>query len=517
MKAKSHPPIEVNLEELDRIIDGGLRAPLSEADGEKLKNALHALAKRVAPRLRSTEKSRDVIAGDNSVPAAKRAKPAPKGHGRNSAAEYTGAERIQIRHESLQAGDRCPECRQGKVYPQREPHTRIRIVGQAPLQATVYEMESLRCNGCGGVFTAGPPAEATGEKYDATAAAMIAQLRYGSGLPFQRLERLQNSLGIPLPAATQWDVVAQASVPVWPAFDELVRQAAQGEVMHNDDTGMRILKLAREPAPAGKAERTGVFTTGILSKAAGWRIALYFSGWKHAGENLADVLKHRGSGLAPLIQMCDALSRNAPPRTAGVRVLLAFCLAHGRRQFVDVAANFPEPCRYVLEKLGSVWHHDQLARERGLTPAQRLLFHQEQSGPAMQELQAWMQTQLDDRLVEPNSGLGKAIQYMQRHWAELTLFLREAGAPLDNNIVERMLKKAILHRKNSLFYKTMNGAAVGDLFMSLIHTCELNGANPFDYLTELQRHAQELRANPAEWMPWNYRVTLERLAKSAAA
>jgi hypothetical protein len=260
-----------------------------------------------------------------------------------------------------------------------------------------------------------------------------------------------------------------------------------------------------------------VFTTGILSKVAGRRIALYCSGWKHAGENLADVLKHRGSGLAPLIQMCDALSRNAPQLTAGVRVLLAFCLAHGRRQFVDVAANFPEQCRYVLEKLGGVWHHDQLARERGLTPAQRLRFHQEHSGPAMQELQAWLQTQWDERLVEPNSGLGKAIQYMQRHWTELTLFLREAGAPLDNNIVERMLKKAILHRKNSLFYKTMNGAAVGDLFMSLIHTCELNGANPFDYLTELQRHAEPLRANPAEWMPWNYRATLDRLAQPVEA
>jgi len=515
MKARSNPPIEVNLEELDRIIDGGLHAPLSEADGEKLKNALHALAKRVRPRLRPTEKSRDVIAGENG--GAQRTKPAPKGHGRNSAAEYTGAERIQIRHESLQAGDRCPECQQGKVCPQREPHARIRIVGQAPLQATVYEMESLRCNGCGEVFTAPPPLEAAGEKYDATAAAMITQLRYGSGMPFQRLERLQHSLGIPLPAATQWDVVEQAAGLVWPALDELVRQAAQGEVMHNEDTGMRILKLAREPALAGKAERTGVFTTGILSKVGVWMIALYCSGWKHAGENLADVLKHRGSGLAPLIQMCDALSRNAPQLTAGVRVLLAFCLAHGRRQFVDVAANFPEQCRYVLEKLGGVWHHDQLARERGLTPAQRLLFHQEHSGPAMQELEAWMQTQWDDRLVEPNSGLGKAIQYMQRHWTELTLFLREAGAPLDNNIVERMLKKAILHRKNSLFYKTMNGAAVGDLFMSLIHTCELNGANPFDYLTELQRHAEQLRAKPAEWMPWNYRATLDRLAQPAIA
>ena len=135
----------------------------------------------------------------------------------------------------------------------------------------------------------------------------------------------------------------------------------------------------------------------------------------------------------------------------------------------------------------------------------------------MTTLQEWMQTQIDDCLVEPNSGLGKAIQYMLRHWTELTLFLREAGAPVDNNVVERMLKKAILHRKNSLFYKTMNGAVVGDLFMSLIHTCELNGANPFDYLTELQRHTDELRANPSEWMPWNYRQTLERLSKPVAA
>ena len=78
---------------------------------------------------------------------------------------------------------------------------------------------------------------------------------------------------------------------------------------------------------------------------------------------------------------------------------------------------------------------------------------------------------------------------------------------------ERALKKAILNRKNALFYKTLNGAGVGDLFMSLIHTCELNGANPFDYLTELQRHAEELTANPSEWMPWNYRETLARLAR----
>jgi len=94
---------------------------------------------------------------------------------------------------------------------------------------------------------------------------------------------------------------------------------------------------------------------------------------------------------------------------------------------------------------------------------------------------------------------------MLNRWKELTLFLRQAGAPLDNNIAERALKKAILHRKNALFYKTENGARVGDLFMSLIYTCELCGAHPFDYLTELQRHAGEVSKNPQDWMPWNYR------------
>src|SRR5713226_7524392 len=101
---------------------------------------------------------------------------------------------------------------------------------------------------------------------------------------------------------------------------------------------------------------------------------------------------------------------------------------------------------------------------------------------------------------------------MLKHWEKLTLFLRKAGAPLDNNLVERALKKAILHRKNSLFYKTRKGAQMGDLFMSLIHTCELNGVNPFDYLTELQRRAVESKRNPSEWMPWKYGETLARLA-----
>src|SRR5262249_7795468 len=111
----------------------------------------------------------------------------------------------------------------------------------------------------------------------------------------------------------------------------------------------------------------------------------------------------------------------------------------------------------------------------------------------------------------------KAFSYLLNHWTKLTLFLEQAGAPIDNNIVERALKKAILNRKNALFYKTVNGAAVGDLFMSLIHTCELNDADPFDYLSQLQRHSADLAGRPAAWMPWNYRQRLAQLEGSVAA
>jgi hypothetical protein len=375
----------------------------------------------------------------------------------------------------------------------------------------VYELQKLRCNLCGDIFTAQTPPGVGPDKYDAESASMIALLKYGSGLPFNRLERLEGSLGIPLPAATQWEIVEHSADEIEPAQDEMIRQAAQGQIFHNDDTTMKVLALARqpgEPTGSGCSARTGVFTSGIVSILGGHRIALFFTGHRHAGENLAAVLQQRASELGRPIQMCDALSRNLPHLPEELQTILAHCLAHGRRQFVDVAGNFPDECLHVLLTLKEVYTNDVGAKDQGLSPEQRLAFHQKHSGPKMDALKAWLTAQFEERRVEPNSGLGEAITYMLKYWDQLTLFLHQPGAPLDNNVCERALKKAILHRKNAYFYKTENGARVGDLFMSLIHTCELNGVNPFDYLTELQKHADELCVHPADWMPWNYRDTL---------
>ena len=519
--------------ELAGIVDRA-RTALSETDYAKLKAAMDTLAflsqellakGTTIDRLRkmlfgaSTEKTSQVVgeppsdAGDNAAgPRPKRA-----GHGRNRAAAYTGADRIKVPHPSLHGGDCCPECAKGKVYPLSEPATLVRVTGMAPLGAIVYENDRLRCNLCGEVFTAPAPEGVGEQKYDETATSMVGLLKYGTGLPFNRIEKLQKGMGIPLPAATQWELVSEGAKSLAPAHEELIRQAAQGEVLFNDDTTMKVLELTGEQRAAAVAdeqtdERTGVFTSGIVATKEDHHIALFFTGVQHAGENLADVLAKRAAELPKPIQMCDGLAANT---TGEFESIVAGCTSHARRRYVDVAEDFPAECRFVLETLRDVYKNDATAREQEMSPEQRLSFHQAKSGPLMTGLETWMQEQFDEHKAEPNSGLGEAIGYMQKHWSRLTLFLREPGAPLDNNLCERALKKAILHRKNALFYKTLNGAHVGDVFMSLIHTAELNDEEPFPYLAALLRHRDELGRAPVDWMPWNYRQTLERLSGSA--
>ena len=442
-------------------------------------------------------------------------KPKPKGHGRTKSAALTGAERVCVPHESLKAGELCPACGKGKVYSMKQPKLLVRITGMAPLGARITELERLRCNTCGDIFTAREPANAGVEKYDESAASMIAMFKYGTGVPFYRLEKLQSALGIPLACSTQWDLVDAAADKIVPAYQELVRQAAQGEVLHNDDTTMKILALGGKRRTKAIADgsmdatdRKGIFTTGIVSKgkrsAGSNQIALFFTGTQHAGQNLADVLAKRASELARPIQMCDALSHN----TAGdLDSTLAHCLAHARRRFVEVVDAFPGECAVVLDALRQVYRNDAKAERDGLSPEERQKFHRKVSRPQMVSLKRWLRRQIREHLTEPNSGLGQAIAYTLKHWVELTLFLREPGAPLDNNVCERALKRVILHRKNAYFYMSKNGARVGDLYMSLIYTAELCGTSPFDYLNALQVHHDALARDPSKWMPWNYAAT----------
>lgn len=440
---------------------------------------------------------------------------AREGHGRRAASAYCDSPVLVIDVPNLKSGDPCPECKAGKVY-ESPPKVIVKVVGQSPLGASIFHLRQLRCRLCDAVFTAPMPAgQSPTPKYDPSCAAMLAMLRYGAGMPFYRLEGLQANLNVPLPDATQWDIVFKALPAPKAVYTQLIRQAAQAPLLHTDDTPTKILSLMADrkvlEALGQTPTRKAINTTGIIAVLAEHKVALFVSGHHHAGDNLNLVLAQRAKELEPPIQMSDALSSNFMGSDEFERIV-ANCLTHGRRKFVSIVEHFPLECRYVIEVLAQVYAHDAHARGEGMTPAQRLQYHQAHSGPPMQALQQWMNDQFDQKQVEPNSVLGQALRYMLKHWSALTLFLSKAGAPLDNNLCERALKRAIRHRKNSMFYKTLNGAQAGDVYMSLIHTCELCHVNAFAYLQALQVRAKDVMAQAALWLPWNYHDQLEKSA-----
>jgi hypothetical protein len=344
-----------------------------------------------------------------------------------------------------------------------------------------------------------------------TAKAMVAVLTSGAGLPAYRLEMLEKSLGVLLPDSTQADLREQVANVSGPVHRHLENLAAGGELLHNDDTPNKILELMKENKHLPEGARRGMQTTGIVAlDAEGRRVALFMTGRRHAGENLGVVLDNRDPKLPPPLQMGDAAPLNVPERFREL-LIKCLCLDHGRRNFFDLLESFPAECRYVVEELAKVYKHDAEAKRLGLSKEARLVYHQEHSRPVMNGLNAWMEEKFENREVEPNSALGGAIEYFVKHWNGLTQFLRVPGAPLSNAEVERLLKKCVLRRKNSLFYKTQVGAWIGDVLMSVIETARLNGANPFEYLVELQTHASRVRARPEAWLPWNYQQTLMTL------
>ena len=431
-----------------------------------------------------------------------------KGHGRNGADDYPSAERVAVAHAELKAGDPCPEplcC--GKLYDTHAPNKDVELKASPPVQARVYERQVLRCARCQKTFTAPLPPQAHGAKYHPSVDAILSVMRYALGMPHHRLAQWQSWAGVPLAASTQFERVEAMANAVFPVFRCLETMAANRPLVQSDDTGARILALQAENKTRAPDERTGIFTTGIVARGfegAVPTIVLYASGRRHAGENVDRLLKKRSEDAGNVIHMADASSM--APRCSCVS---ANCMAHARRYFIEAYAAFPEHCERVLEDIATIYQHDD--KTQAMAPNRRLDYHQEHSRPVMQSLFEWMEEQFRDRVVEPNSRLGKAFSYVRNHWKGLTRFLEVPGVPLDNNETERELKPSQRHRKNSLFFKTQAGATVGDVLLSVIRTSVANGVDPVHYLTTIATHAQKARLSPEPWLPWNYKKTLESL------
>jgi transposase len=448
----------------------------------------------------------------SASPAAE--KPPRPGHGRQGADVYRAAQTVGCRHEELAVGERCPACGRGQLY-RLPPGVEMRLDGNALLSAVRYELEKLRCSACGQIFTASVPAATGTEKYSARARAVLALARYYLGVPWYRLEGFQALVGVPVPDATQWDQTEIVGDSAYPIFKYLERMAAQGEVIFQDDTPQRVLALieenqqavaqARANGVSETAARTGMQTTALIVQVGERRICLYYTGRRHAGENLEALLTQREPQRDKPLVMSDALSSNNAEEAGLIR---CHCLAHGRRKFRELAEDFPAESAMVVEALKAVYDHDEEARDKQLSAQERLAYHQTYSEPLLRTLKTWLEEQTAQRLVEPNSSLGKAIAYILGHWESRTRFLLEPGAPLDNNTAERALKLCIRQRKNSLFYATEHSAYIASLLTSVIATWVHAGVNALEYLVAVQEHRQEVFANPSAWLPWNYPAAL---------
>ena len=504
------PPVDpLMTTSLNDPVDPPTLPPKDTTENEDPDSTLsHVEHNNVVVPLIITNEASNLFVSDDKDPNNNNDNKEKKGHGRMSHTVYTNATDIQLLL-SLTIGDDCPFLCGGRLGPYK-PGIFVRVMGQNFADVYRYHVEKLRCNLCGVIIKPEMPAEIGDNKYDTSFIALIAIMKYYVAIPFYRQEQFQRMLGFPLSDSTQWHLIEQLAGFCYAVFNELKRMAANGQVLQNDDTVVRILEVIKQIKDGTIGDRTGMYTTGMIADYEGHRIALFINGQQHSGENVGDILQYRDPDKDPIIQMCDALSANIPKK---IKTILSNCLSHGFRKFNELRDHFPKECLIIIRLLSRVFKYDKETRD--MPPDKRLIYHQEHSKPLMDELKRYISTLLTERRVEPNSELGLAIKYMLKHWEKLTRFLTVAGAPIDNNIVERALKIAIRNRKAALFYRTLYSAGIGGMITSLIYTCDLADKNPQHYLIALQEHQSKVLANPALWLPWNYQSTLAKLVDGA--
>ena len=447
-----------------------------------------------------------------------------KNHGRIAANDYVGCPVINIPfdNEFLKAGQ-CPDCAACNTKANisyDEPKVLVFLDSQPLISGERYYFEKARCSLCKSYFVAPFPEDLEERpKYSFNCMTNLAIMHYYAGLPFKRIETLQLSQGVPLPDATQYDLmdIFYKSV-VKPVVSVLRKNSANGNNIFFDDTTGRVLEQINNNKNANKkSDKKSVHTTALLSEYEGNRIYLFDTNTLTAGKQLADLLQDRTSG-DKFITMSDASASNFPKLDDSLlaRWVITLCLSHGRRRFYELLDGADPDTRFILDLIAEVYQNERHCKTEKLKCQERLQYHKKHSAPVMDAMRIWFNNLLLFKKVEPNSRLGEAITYMLKRWHWLTQFLRVPGAALDNNICEQAIKVVIRYRNNSLFYRTFYGASIGDAMMSLLHTAANAKVNIFDYLTTLQEYSELVQGSPENWLPWNYQQTRDFINEEAS-
>ena len=372
-------------------------------------------------------------------------------------------------------------------------------------------------------------------RYHYSAVAHMAALRYLYGMASNRLEDLSSNTGLKVSDSTQWSLFEEAASRLLQFIFFLKTQAANSPVCHVDDTHLTILAIARAieedqmaALKAGKNPaqvRSGIHTTNITAVFPQGQIVLFSSGLHHAGEAIVAILKKR-TVEEQVVLMVDAASANTSKlKEISADVKVANCNSHAVRKFKELEKSEQETAKKLLladhktsEEVdfflrGYKRIFENESKTKVMSSSERLEYHRNSSLPIMESMRERINKTFNNKRIEPNSDVGKQYSYLLNHWKELTAFCCIENAPVCNNLSERMLKSAIRHRKNSLFFKNQLGAMVGDVFTSILMTARANGLNPIEYIQNLLTYQDCWLQKPEDWLPWNYAATIENLTK----
>jgi len=528
--------VDLSENELDALLDRIEQAKthglaLSAGDYELLTGAVMMLAnmqerldnndlsvhklRKLLGMVRSSEKLRDVLpAGDSksSSGAGNSTRDKEDKKKRNAPKKKKPPNKPQLHNHAIEGitkGDRCEQCNAGKLY-KYTPAVLLRVTGNAPLSCHKHVAEQFRCNSCGEIYTAKLPEHVTADgprdqQYGYSARSVLCIGKYFAGSPFYRQEHINGLLGMSISASTIFDQCEKVANALNPVFKAIKRVAADATLFYLDDTTNRILEqkpVMKKSRDGRDRLRSGIYTSAVLAIADdGKRLVLFQTNIGHAGEFMQEILDTRDTARSPPMLMSDALSAN---HVTGHKFDKCLCNAHGRRGFVELIEQSPDEVVYALELYQHAWVNEVHCVDKALSPEQRRDYHEAHSLPHLQTLLAWCHEKLDSDVVEPNSNLGKAMQYFIRHFDGLSAFCNVLGAPVDNNEIERLIKLIVRARKNSLFFKTAVGADISDIITSVLAICNENEVNAFHYLNAVQRNQAAVKASPEKWFPWNY-------------
>jgi len=423
----------------------------------------------------------------------------------------------EILHPLPEDKKTCTEC--GKAM--HKAHCRVRsIIQLVSMRLEKHLVETARCLTCDTKVEAEGPKQKTIGRFSLEAGSFCIAMRYIFGMPSKRMEQVTELLGYRVSDSSQWNLFSRVAKILHPFYLFLKNEASQAGVASFDDTNVKIIELRGKVLEGlqdilrrqgSKENRTGVHTTATRAQVKGGVICLFDSGLHHGGEVFERLMRGR-TCQDQVITMTDALAANSSRLgKVAVPVVEANCNSHALRKFKEVRDNpvFTRDADEMLVRYRMIFNLE--GELKGVSAQERLRRHREESLPLME----WMKKRAEEveisQEIEPSSGLGKAFSYFRNRYEQLTAFCREEGAPVCNNATERVLKRVIRHRRNSQYFRTLEGAAVGDLFWTILVTAIENGLNPTDYLSQLLENPEDWEKSPEDWLPWNFEATKERL------